>query len=157
MCPAVWGPQPTTCQAWGLLPSSSLSPGALAGEASSLSPMQTGRAVDSPKEPTVAWRLPSSGSALRAETFSPLFLPKASRGETAVGNGTVPPAVSPLLPAVLSKWVCHPDQEALGGGLLMGWPRMQVQPLPTPSSSEQERQPRVEGRPRLPPYVSFCK
>lgn len=148
-------PQPTPYQVGGFLPSSSLSPRALVGEVSSLSPTQTLGGLWAPGVYSLETPL-LLGSALRAETLPPPFLSQSKQRETAVGNGTVQPALSPLLPTALSKRGCHQNQEALRGrGFSWAGPRLQVQQLPPPSSSEQESQPRGRGGSMSTPICFF--
>ena len=55
--------------------------------------------MDPPEEPTVAWASPDPGFNPVDGGDSALFSSvKQAGGEAAVGNGTVEPALSPLLP-----------------------------------------------------------
>lgn len=160
MCPAVW--VSTAYHVPGLGASSPPAPCPLGHwweRSAACPPCRLGEGCGLPQGAHCGLETPLLlGSALRAETFSPRFLPKASRGETAVGNGTVQPAVSPLLPTVLSKWVCHPDQEALGGrGVSWAGPECRSSSFLPPHPQNRRVSQGVEGSPCLPSYVSFCK
>lgn len=137
-------PQPTPYQVGGFLPSSSLSPRALVGEVSSLSPTQTvGGLWAPPRSALQSGDSPAPGLSPEGRDSSSFFsFPKHAEGDCC-GKWYCTAGSAPLLPTALSKRGCHQNQEALGGrGFSWAGPRLQVQQLPPPSSSEQESQPR---------------
>lgn len=98
------------------------------------------------------------GLALRAEILPP---PPPSQSEQRQGcygkwyciAGSVPSASHSPEQAGLPPRTQGPQRE----GLLVGWPRVQIQQLPPPPSSEPESQPRGGGASMSTPHVSFCK